>query len=410
MKTEEVTNFLRYLVNTTMLFTTDKEGYVLVKKTEERFLLAENSSDGQSRQKRPVILYQDLIRDQEAHILNPLSEGLGQSAISLWFLTTLKFSFTGRLFELFTKIVQMTVDEKKKKKPTTTDAEETYFPPEILKISSHIIDNVDDTTLSELRTIFHDADGKGRDFLIIIYQRKNLRHVVQTGLSDPEDSPLKSFKSKFPKVRKKTWVVLEQLLLDVFHIRDMGELSKFDRTSEGLSCVRFSSLLNVLLSLYQEINPLLSAVFEGEMLIDLSVLAEHIIKLPAYARNAQYMITPDRSGNAQTTRTIPGAAPNIPGAAPMNPITTPQSGFKRVPGEEQYQQSVIPIYGNPPVLQSQFGQPAPGFQQPPIIPVYEMTPSPPPPFSGPYTQLMPLNGPNMTGVSLIPGMPMGIYR
>ena len=406
MKTRDVTQFLRDLVDTTMVYTTDDSGYVVSCKTGEKILLTD---DGR---RSPIILYQEEIKDNEAHVLNPLAEGLGQTHSSLWLFKTLKGSLLGRIESLCRVIISHTVAEKKKV-GKEADKDQTHFPMELLNISAHIVDEVDDKTLDELTQIFSEREAN--EFLSIYYQKKNLRHVVRSGLFDTEEdgNVVPSFKSKYPKIRKKTWGVFERLLLDVLGLKHKEELSKFDRKADGLSCVRLSSLLNVILALYQEINPLLGLINDKELTIDLSVLADHISKLPAYAGNAMFMVIPQK--NAPPTQQMAPSAP-VPVIHPayygaqQPPAQIPVVGYSGVPGPELAvgRQPIIP-----PVYDGQQGT---GGFLPPMNQPYQPIPQQPygnpwqpqpPPFNPPY---QPMQNPNMSGLNIIPNMPPGIWR
>ena len=416
MKTRDVTQFLRDLVDITLVYTTDEEGYVISSKTGDKILL---SDDGR---KSPIILYQEEIKDNEAHVLNPLAEGLGQTRSSLWFFNVLKVSLLGRIESLCQVIVSHTAAEKKRT-GKELDKDTDHFPMELLNIAGHIVEDVDEKTIDELRQVLSDKDGN--EFLSIYYQKKNLRHVVRSGLFDSEEegAVVPSFKSKYPKVRKKTWGVFERLLFDILNIKHKEELSKFDRkadtTSDGrlVPCVRFSSLLNVIFAIYQEINPLLGLINEKELSIDLSVLADHISKIAAYAGNAMFMVMPQKTAMAAPVvpmAPVPVMSQNF--FSPSPPGQIPGPGFSGVPGPELAvgrRAGSPPIYGAPPQQSSGFFQPAGAFPtpQPGFGSPWQPAFTPTPPFNPPFQQA-PAFGqqPVMGGFSNVPNMPPGIWR
>lgn len=337
MKAIEVTKFLRDLVEMTMIHEVDDKGYVIDEKTKERITLIEEGS------RCPLILYQEEIKDQTAILLNPLAEGLGQTKSSLWLFKKLKVSLIGRIKVLWSEIITRAIADKKlvgKKEDKTKSS----LPIDLLNIASHIIDNIDDTTLVELEQLFAGEDGQ--DVLTIDYQKRQLRHVVGSGIFITEETlGIKNLRVLHPKIRKKTWTVFERLLLDTLHISNKEEISKFNRTADGISCVRFSSLLNVILAIYQEINPLL-ALISNDVVVDLSMLVDHIKKLPLYAQKAQYMVTSPKSGNdSPTTTVIPGTVPTVP--QPNSFIPQQQNNVSYVPGptfSDGRQAPPIPVY------------------------------------------------------------------
>lgn len=456
MKTALVTKFLKDMVELAIPFTVDDENYVIWSADRpERLLLSDDgklNSNGQ-----PILLYQEEIKDHTAYILNPLAEGLGQTPSSSWFYRLLQASLSARIQGLCRNIIHSAIAAKK-----TTDKEESHLPIEILNVAAKISDDVDDKTLGELELIFDSPES--HEFLVLYYQKKNIRYVVRSAIFEHEGDVvpgIASFRSKFntdggvPKIRKKSWGVFEKLLLGILHIKTDEELHKFGRKStgyqDGVTCVRLSSMLNTLLAIFEEINPLLSHINNGELAIDLSMLTGHIDNLGGYAINARGMVQSRQTTPPPQNNLIPGTA-NIPGAAPsamygnvgqqQQPIIP--GGDIAIPGYNVPANSVIlapnaaqqgnmpgPYY-NPPQQQQQPGpgfgqqpncgygqqQPQYGYGQQPQMgqwpqqgqPGYQPLPwenIPPPPQQ--WGGLMG-NQQNMQGMNFVPGMPQGIYR
>lgn len=404
MKTKDVTRFLTDMVELAIRFEVDDEGYVVEKSTGEHVLV------GEGEQRSPIILYQEEIKDQSALILNPLAEGLGLPPSAQWFYITQRAALIGRLSTLCTHIMTAAVEAKKKKAPEAKEDEGVHLPMELLKIAALIGDDVDEKMLVE----FDKVVATKFEFLNIYYQKKNLRSVLHCGLFAPEDGVSASLRAKLPEIRKKAWGVFDRLILAVFGAHDADELaSKYNRKATETSCVRLSSFLNVLLAVYQDLNPLLDLV-SPDISVDLSKLVFHINHLPEYAGLARYMAQVDRRATpAPTAPMIPGAAPQVPQHA-----YTPPAPVAWVPGPmtaDGRQSAPVPVmpqmapgampYGGVPMVPGPQHSVVP---QPQMAPVYGYQQPPPQniPFSGPYTQTNYLgNQPNMSGVNLIPGMP-----
>jgi hypothetical protein len=445
LKTQEVTQFLRDMVEISYR-DVDDENYVTL--DNKRVLL--NDQGQPSHTGRPILLYQEEITDTNAYLLNPLSDGFGQPPASLWFYRALEASLAGRLHVLFQNIVRLAVDAKKTKKEDGTAT--THLPMEILNIAAKISDDVDEKILDELDMLFGIEEGQ--EVLSIYYQKKNLRCVVRSSIfastdklpmpDQPASEFNTTYRSKFPKIRKKSWPVFEKLLLGALNIKTDEELVKFGQQADGLTCVRLSSLLNTLLVLYKQINPLLGYIGNGELAIDLSAFANHITKLGDYVNNARFMVQSTTTAAAPPA-SIPGITP-IPGMAStymqqvpnvqmggpelipgvnapngMTPTAMPEAGLPGpnfvfpVPAQPMYPGGFNPQmqqpYGTPQMLMQQPGY---GYapQQPMFQPQQPFMQQPQQPFIPPWVEqpnfaLPPVN---LHGSTFVPGMPQGVYR
>lgn len=403
-KTTEVTAFLKYFVDSTMIFTTDDEGYVINSQTEERIAVQDKTVQKQ------LLLYQEEIPNADICILNPLAEGHGDTPGSIWFIDVLKSAMLGKFLALIRSVSKTALEEKKSKKDTNKNS---HIPMELLTVASKIIDDVDEKFLEEIETIAGDAEA--REFLNIYYQKKQLRSVLRCALFDEEIENVASWKSRFPvnKVRKKTWSILERIVLALLNIKDKDELLKFNKRAPEISCARLSSLLSVLFAIYQEINPLLDIV-TPDIALDLSKFANHLNRLTDYSDNAKFAIQVTKSPTApvaqQSIHAALGQAPLYAaptsgyGNAPQTPINNgvlPDFAFNADKPQNYGYQPHPPQqytgYGQPPSVGYQ--QPAPGYYQPPPQSI---------PFSPPYVNTPSYLSNGAPNISLYPpGMPGG---
>lgn len=406
-----------------MAFSVDDAKYVIDRATDARVLLGEDGK--RSPKGLPILLYQEEIRDQAVHILNPLAGGLGQPPSALWFYRALNSSLLLRIRRLIEKVVEVALAEK----TVSGDGpkEDVHIPMDILNLATKILDDIDDKVLGEIAKIF--ANETGNEFLILYYKAADLRTLVRSGLFDKSSvAGADEFKSKFPQVRKKTWSLLERLLLGIFQLNTGEEFFKYNRKSDNLTCPRLSSRLNVLLAIYTEINPLLRSIGEGEFAIDLSELAMHINNLDAYTDNAKWMVTPSARSTKPTSQTNGvGPRPTDTSSAAADPNIVLIPGQVYSDGRQDPPIAINKLTGmvvNQPVVQQ------PAFMFPPPAPVYgQQSPFPaspasgyfnqgggqqsifPPPFSPPYQQI-PINqgSPVNRGFGMVPGMPPSVGR
>lgn len=411
-RTTDVTKFLKYLVDMTMVFGVDDDNYVIAKDTGDRHTIAV------SDKKLEIILYQEKISDRDAQVFNPLAEGLGDQPSGKWFFEVQKTALLGRMFVLILAVIKAALDEKKTKKDASS---ESHTPMALLNVAAQIVDDVDDKLYEEFTSLA--SDKAGNELLTIYYKRKDIQSVLRCALFDSEEAPPvivagaplapTTWKSKF-KLRKKSWVTLEKIMLAVLNIKDKDGMDRFTRPASELACPRLSSFLDVLIAVYQEINPLLGLI-NPDIAIDLSVLVHHVNNLSSYANNAKSMLQPTRSaptppavalptmpGQFPQQQMMPGApgAPTIPGAvilpgpqfidgrqgAPV--AVAPQvqpgymTGYGQMPGQMMPVHPGIGQGGGMGMGGGMYGYGAPqpmGYQPPPFIPGPNDVP-----FDGPY--------------------------
>jgi len=404
VKTKDVTDFLSHMVDLMMTEEVDDAGYVVNKATRERVLI------GEEGQKRPILLYQEEIKDQNALILNPIAEGLGEPLSAQWFYQRQRVALFVRINTLCRRILQACVIEKQKK----PDSEEQ--PPlalELMKIASLVIEDVDEKILDEFAQITAKLDN---ELFAIYYSKKHIHSVFRCGLFDLENAAIPTFRAKFPKIRKKTWTVMDRLILAIFGINDGQDFSKFTRKPTVVACVRLSSFLNVILGIYQEVNPLLDLI-NRNLSIDLSKLVHHINNLSDYSDNAKFMVQPNRVPIPTPPQAIPGHRPHgIPAssgyiAADQNVTLIPgprMANGQQLPPTQVINSSLIPssqiadvgMYNQLPPAQHYGQQFFPQQQNPnTFFPVHN------PPFNPPYYQDNRYIPGNTQSTGLMPGLP-----
>lgn len=427
IKTSDVTKFLKDLVEMTMVYAVDEDGYVISKKTEKRITRTENDVASE------LLIYQENITDSAALVINPLSEGQSGTPSALWLYEALGVSLMGRMYVAARTIIAAAIEEKKAK----ADTKDKYLSIEILNHAAKIIEMVDPNMLAEIDKL--SEDRVNNEFLRIYYQRTQLRSVLRSGVFEikaPKSDPNRVlvWKDKYPKIRDKTWECLEVLMLSILGLTEKEDISKFTKKATVLSCARLSSFLNLLMAVYQEINPLLAAI-DNSMAVDLSQFAHHINHLEDYSNNAKWWRQPTRAvpQTVQATPEVPGVVsagiPPVPAAGPApvqvdlipGPVYAdgrPSPPIPVIHSTQYYPvQSDIPAMpqpgGLPGSYQPQYGMqpgyppmgyPQPNYypQQQPIypqqgqyVPAHQVPPNMP--FDGPYKVYTPQPQPQYGG-------------
>lgn len=427
--TKEVTQFFKDLIVSSGVYDVDAEGYVVTKEGNNRVTIEQDSKNFE------IILFQENIKASNAWILNPLAEGLTDNPSSRWLNSMLSASLLSRIFVIFNKVIEAAISEKKAKEEAVS-----HINMEVLNHASKIIDIVDARVLKDLQVITNSdpkVAGPG-EFLVIWYQKKQLRSVLRSALFETQPDPnnkedvsnyIPTWKSKFPNITVKAWNCFEKIMLSILNLTDKDDISKFSRKAPVLSCVKFSSFFSVLIAVYQEINSILD-VIDPSLPVDLTKFVSHLNRLDDYTENAKFMRQSVPAATGTPAQQVQTAIPSVPhqvAYAPQpevrliptvpNPDGTPAAPIQVV-------QQPMPQYQAPVMYPSQMMQqrsPIPAMPMPGTLPspqpmyqVQQPVPMMPPmgmgypqnnygmqnnvPFDGPYVQA-PLYGnqPNMYG-------------
>lgn len=357
IKTQDVTRFLSDMIDLTMSYTVDAEGYVVSKTSGEKVLI------GDGKDPAPILLYQEEIKDSTAFILNPLAGGLGETPSAQWFYRVQRVALMSRVGILAETLLQIALTSKQRaaEKTKKTDKESEPLAVEVIKIISPIMEDIDEKTLTEFSYLLKEKDAS--ELVTIYYRGKQIESKLRSGVLDHEDetSP-HAWKAKFPRIRKVTWTVLEKLFLGIFSLRACEDMATYTRKADVIACARLSSTLNVLLAVYQRLNPLLEEVHQ-DMAIDLGRLAHHVTYLKDYSENARFMVQAIAPRNPGLM--VPGTAPSVPSAS-SNVLPNPY-GMVLIPGPvmaDGRQSQPIPLMSAP--SGGLFGAPPPFL--PPGVP------------------------------------------
>jgi hypothetical protein len=331
-KTTEVTDFLKFTLDLTMgAYDADEEDFIIDAKGE-RLTIGDPPF--------PVVLYKEKLPRGNAHVLNPFSEGISETASAKWFYKTMRVSLAVRIAFALEKAVAMAVEQQKttKKKGEVDKA----TPPALLNLISTVIESADSKMIDEIGYFAKDADN----IIFPLYARKMLSTRVSVPLLEGGEVDL-------PKtIRKGSVEAFKKLMLRLFGIDNPEGLAKFTVKAHPESTPKIDSYLRCLFNVYDQINDVVDAIDPG-MTVDLGAFRYHLDHLPGYSGNARSMVSlspsAEAAARAASTQT---QQPRAPGEVRMIP------GAKRIDGSQDAPTPVLlPYYGPAPA-----GQPPAGLR------------------------------------------------
>lgn len=325
VKTVEVTECLRFFVDTFVGYTTDEDNYVTTRDTT-RITLRENGDE------KELILYQEQIKDTNAMILNPFAEGLGDVISTNWFYRTNQKVMSNKIIVAMKSVMQMCLADKTKK---TKDNEP--YPLWLVDLMSVVVNDVDEKLIEEFDTITKDDLA----FVNIVYAPRQIMAYLRCGLFENDRGT--PWRDKFTKIRKKSWTVFETLFNKLLKTEG-GDLRKFDYKETELGCVKFSSIMNTTFRIYSEINDILDYK-NIETSVNLGEFRKHLNMFPAYFQNAKSMLQPSFERKAvpvQQSSGVPAPQP-IMGQTPVqqNMVEVP-AGSVVIPGPKTLDGRTLP--------------------------------------------------------------------
>lgn len=335
-KAKHVTKAIEFLIGITGTYALNEDGYVIDTSKDKIVKVKSTSADSQG-ELRDLISFQEEIRDQNAVVLNPFSEGTGTTADQNWFYSTETISLAGKLYLTFVEIASWIVLDKQK----DNDFE---LPTKVVKFIAPYAKDVDKTTLKELESI-----GKDFDRLIKIWYD---RHTKEAQLRCALFSERKmSFKDNFPKVRKKTWNVLDNIMAKIFELdldaQDDAILDDFRVKSDLISIPRVEAYLGVVKKVYEKLNPYLEMIDEVNLntsyAIDMSTFNRHMKNLEDYYDASKFLVQPTMTSSTNVAPT-PIGQQDASYAPCVSPVGGGYGGY--APPQPQQQNTFAPIQFN----------------------------------------------------------------
>jgi hypothetical protein len=409
-KYAEITEALKFFVELGGAFAVDEKGYVRLKNKSKIAQVAGKSGN------KDLILFQEVVQDSEAQILNPFAEGMGTSPDQTWFYETAEGAFTYRLVEAIQFVVEAIVNTE------GTALDKTDLSVNVVKFISPYVKDVDKTTLKEIESITKNFNK----FSSLYYNKRMKTAMFRCAIFEGP-----AFRDSH-NVRKKTWKFLEDLLINMFKL-DKSE--SFDSIFEGykyktevMGYPKLDAMLNLYYKLYNQLNPIFDMVDVQQgndpevftLAVDLDQFGLHLSKLDEYFQKAKSIIQPSVTAPANVpvnrdAMPMPGPQgyPPAPGGMPMGvPYNT---GGMPMPGQNNnvpmvYNQGNMPGYPNMGGNMPYGGMPMMGQPQPNYVSNPYVVPTAPPPMgyvTWPPGHQIPGGAPmNYTGVPTHGSMPM----
>ena len=217
--------------------------------------------------------------------LHPFKESCTNTSARSWFYHTV----TDNVLVLLKKIMLKTME---------LAAGRSSDDPDQMKILQKIMENTDKTTVSEMEKI------NIKDLVTIAYNKKQKKACLYAFHLLPETQ------EKYPKIRKKTWQVIDTLISTFLDEDDFEDPEVLSFTATLLNIPETEAKLHVVISTLIRLEPYAKLFLDKDVHTD--KLMEHIKLLSGYNKLHLYL-------NADNT--MPMVAQQT--VAPVNPIGTP---------------------------------------------------------------------------------------
>lgn len=313
IKTSMVTDFLRFIIDTSMAFQVDDDGYVLDKQGE-RITLGDPA--------RPLILYQERISDQDAIILNPFSEGIQETEGGKFLYKMIRSSLAARILHTMRVVIDRALAEQKHAalKPAQRKKQKEPLdrvPPVFTDVVAAVVNDVDEKMLAEIDALrkHNGARDTVNGIVYLLYMKK----LLTTSL----DVPLISEGDEYSPpsgVRQGSVPVFRKMLMAMFKVKSAQELADFKAKASENATPKIDSQARCLFNVYNRLNELFDAI-DSSFSIDLTAFQEHLANMPAYSQNARSVITVPAARTPTTSVPVQHHAPSA--TSPVTPA--PQS-------------------------------------------------------------------------------------
>lgn len=298
----DVTAALKCIIEHGNVFYVDDDGYVKTRSTNKIQQINAGSCT------KDLVVFQEIVKDPNAMILNPFAEGVGKTEDQDWLFASTSTAFVYKVVDTCKFIAEVALTQSSKEP-------EVELPMSLVSLVSPYLKMVDKNTISDITKI----TANFVNFMSVFYKPKLKTAVFRCAVFEGP-----AFRDKF-KAAKKTWTFLEAVLTRLFDLDpntpDNKKLDHLVYKTSVLGYPRFDSKFNLYYKLYELTNPVFTIVEESpeefgrnniEYAIDVSELGHHIANFDEYFRLAKNMIQPN----------VMQCAPNLPGTIPAMPVST----------------------------------------------------------------------------------------
>ncbi len=272
-KISDVENFTRFLIEMTGIYSVDEEGYVISVLDNAPITI----KAGKSR--KPLMVVQEVIQDNEAILINPVNENLREDQGSKFLYTAL----SGGLVRKCSRLVYFLEELRQ-------EGDDCAISSDLAKFASRYLPKMDAKVLEEFKTICSPP----LEFMNVWFRRNFKEARFRCNVFQPE-----TFKS----VRKKTLNVILPLFAEILGVKKTDDITEaYNFKSKSITSPKLDSILNIYLQLYNNLNQYLAFIPDSDYTIDITELGHHINNLEDYYGKVKFLTS---TVDADTTVTNP---------------------------------------------------------------------------------------------------------
>lgn len=262
-------------------------GFYVVDNSPDKFIRGKSSGDPEflmdGKEQKQLALYGT--KSAEALIVNPLAEGEANSERNSWFYLALNKGLAGDLTFLMSKLLRIGADQHKK-----TKSDESKTPDKkVIELLTSNVQQMDEKLCKEFQQI-----SKQQNFINIHYNKTQHKGEVKCLFF------IEAQKKAFPNIRKSSWPIFEDILGKLLGIRN---LTDFDYKPTVQALPLFESTVNILLKIYQRIQPWMKIFDCGPTEAQLGELESHLKYLNEYYEVAKWCVAPTNGATMQVNKT-----------------------------------------------------------------------------------------------------------
>ena len=334
-KLQELTAFLKFLIESTNIYKVNKDNTIIYKDNNEPVIIDKNNE-------LPIKLF-TIPLPTECIVLNPINELLTESKDTKWFYLSLAMSVSMKIKGIIKYLIDLIPIQDK-------------LEIEVIKELSKYLELLDKKSYKEIDTITTDYI----EFCNIYYNKRLRKAYFRTGIFE------ESFRGKFKNIRKKTWKFLDLLFCNMFDITYEMELEekrlqlieKYHHHTNKINCPKFISFVNVYNMVLDRINIISDTLDIEEYILDLSQLSYYISNIDEYYKLSKWAHT--SSGNTTSSESNESKSTHIDDDSPslFSSLNTNQSIINTQPQSQLTLPGMVPTT-TPSIINTQ--------QQPQLI-------------------------------------------
>lgn len=363
IKASDVERFTRDLISLSSVYNVSEDGYVILKgnvdyNDDDRFV-----THAVGTQLKRLMVLKEIIKDNDALVINPLNENIAESPDSKWLYVSLSVGLARRIIEI-AKFLTMIVESEK-----DTSVETLHLSPDTLAFAARHKE-FDSKVFDQFKLI----TNKSLNFVNVWYNRKLKESYFRCSLYNPDTI------IEFPQVTKKAWKIITAFMSDLLGVSTDPEKAveqinqKFTSDSDLITVPKLESMLKVYGKIYHRLNRYIDMCeFEDEdFVVDLTSLDQHIANISEYYQKAKWFIGTSSVLDTATIRQVQQPSQISISNIPTNPsiVNHPTIGYVEPASNIPSNPNVRPsqdYYGGTNFNQQSFQQPF--RSQPTSIPI-----------------------------------------